>query len=805
MALEQIPNLPQAISLGRDDLFEISQNGVSKKASAQSILDLVGPSVTNIKTVTPISGGPILGVGTLTLEANGVTNGFLDFMPPKTIKANLLSTTAAPTDSTLSSLLDADISNVQGSIIYRGASGWVSLPPGTVGQVLGTQGAGSDPSWGSVLGSGTVTQIDTTAPLSGGPITGSGSISLLPNGITNSLLATMAANSIKGNNTGSIAQAVDLTQTQLTAMVNNFTSALKGSVPASGGGASNFLRADGTWNAPPMTTSLVWGSITGTPTTIAGYGITDGVTITGSQTLTNKTMSGILNNFFSMTLSDTLTMGAGTAAIPSIVGATANSGIYFPSGAPAISISGVLAAQFAASGTAAAADTTVMTREKGDFRYLLLSGGTVTGQISGITPVAPENLTRKDYVDTKATTPFTPTAAGAVPSPASATNVGLLPTGLWGNMDLRYMPNTGFKHQVICVSDTNIVLTTGGFPNIDGYQTVSGDRILCVGQTAAAENGIYTASAGAWSRSSDANSASSTKASIVTVFRGNSYGGTSWQTSFQTNNVIDTTAMPWYQMLRTDNGVTPSNTKTLTNKTISGAANTINNLALTMMPASAILAPARLCSFGQNIDLATGGLITVDSVVTSEGDRILVAGQTTTSQNGVYIASAGPWVRSSDANSSVNIAAATIGVGSGTLYSGTQWATKAWSTANFATGAKVWSQLLTVAVADTKYAPVSAAGGVLNVKAYIRFNNPSSLVVVASSGMSIARSGVTGVYNVTLSPAMANANYIIQGSGAALICTMTSITASSFTIQMYDPNSTSSWVGSNDFFITVLA
>ena len=41
-----------------------------------------------------------------------------------------------------------------------------------------------------------------------------------------------------------------------------FGSGTKGVVPASGGGTSNFLRADGTWAAP--TASAAWGSITGT-------------------------------------------------------------------------------------------------------------------------------------------------------------------------------------------------------------------------------------------------------------------------------------------------------------------------------------------------------------------------------------------------------------------------------------------------------------------------------------------------------------------------------------------------------------
>jgi hypothetical protein len=41
-----------------------------------------------------------------------------------------------------------------------------------------------------------------------------------------------------------------------TALLNTFTSALKGLAPASGGGTANFLRADGTWAAPPDPTAL---------------------------------------------------------------------------------------------------------------------------------------------------------------------------------------------------------------------------------------------------------------------------------------------------------------------------------------------------------------------------------------------------------------------------------------------------------------------------------------------------------------------------------------------------------------------
>lgn len=75
-------------------------------------------------------------------------------------------------------------------------------------------------------------------------------LSYLNPGLANAQLATMAAGTIKGNNTGGAATPSDLTATQITAMLDVFTSALKGLVPASGGGSTNFLRADGTWAAP---------------------------------------------------------------------------------------------------------------------------------------------------------------------------------------------------------------------------------------------------------------------------------------------------------------------------------------------------------------------------------------------------------------------------------------------------------------------------------------------------------------------------------------------------------------------------
>ena len=63
--------------------------------------------------------------------------------------ANATGSTASPVATTLTALIDAAIGSTQGDILYRNATVWVALAPGTAGQLLQTGGAAANPSWTS--------------------------------------------------------------------------------------------------------------------------------------------------------------------------------------------------------------------------------------------------------------------------------------------------------------------------------------------------------------------------------------------------------------------------------------------------------------------------------------------------------------------------------------------------------------------------------------------------------------------------------------------------------------------------------
>ena len=118
----------------------------------------------------------------------------------------------------------------------------------------------------------------------------------LDNGsVANSKLADMAQGTLKGRAAGAgTGSPVDVTDAQLRTIIGNFGSATAGLAPASGGGAVNFLRADGTWTPPgdillatqQATTSGTQFDFTGLPAGLNEIVVAfDGVSLSGTDHL----------------------------------------------------------------------------------------------------------------------------------------------------------------------------------------------------------------------------------------------------------------------------------------------------------------------------------------------------------------------------------------------------------------------------------------------------------------------------------------------------------------------------------------
>lgn len=88
--------------------------------------------------------------GTITstqIQGASVSRTRLANMADGMIMSNISGATASPADNSLTSILDYSIGSAQGTIAYRGASGWNALTPGLSGQLLQSGGAGGNPSW----------------------------------------------------------------------------------------------------------------------------------------------------------------------------------------------------------------------------------------------------------------------------------------------------------------------------------------------------------------------------------------------------------------------------------------------------------------------------------------------------------------------------------------------------------------------------------------------------------------------------------------------------------------------------------
>ena len=215
----------------------------------------------NIKT---LNGSTILGSGDLVISASAAWGGITGTLSDQTdlntalgLKANTSSLAAVATSGSASDLgtgtlpiariadgavtLAKQADMATASLVYRKTSGSGAPEVQTLATLKTDLG---------LTGTNTGDQTITLT----GEVTGSGSGSfaatIAADAVTNAKLANVATATIKGRATAGTGDPEDLTGTQATALLDTFTSGARGLVPASGGGTTNFLRADGTFAAP---------------------------------------------------------------------------------------------------------------------------------------------------------------------------------------------------------------------------------------------------------------------------------------------------------------------------------------------------------------------------------------------------------------------------------------------------------------------------------------------------------------------------------------------------------------------------
>jgi hypothetical protein len=141
------------------------------------------------------------------------------------------------------------------------------------------------------------------------------------------------------------------------------------------------------------------------------------------------------------------------------------------------------------------------------------------------------------------------TIGATTPSSAAFTTASVSTAPVSGNdvvnktyLDF-YAAGISWKQPVRCGTTANITLS--GLQTIDGVTVVAGNRVLVKNQTTTSQNGIYLASATAWSRAPDADTWNELISALVFVESGSTLAGSAWYCTIQPGGTIGTTAITW--------------------------------------------------------------------------------------------------------------------------------------------------------------------------------------------------------------------------------------------------------------------
>lgn len=105
----------------------------------------------------------------------------------------------------------------------------------------------------------------------------------------------------------------------------------------------------------------------------------------------------------------------------------------------------------------------------------------------------------------------------------------------------------GLDVKASCLVATTANITLSGTQTIDGVAVVAGNRVLVKNQTAQATNGIYVVAAGAWTRSTDADTWNELVSAFTFVEQGTTQADSGWVCTVNAGGTLGTTAVTWAQ------------------------------------------------------------------------------------------------------------------------------------------------------------------------------------------------------------------------------------------------------------------
>jgi len=349
----------------------------------------------------------------------------------------------------------------------------------------------------------------------------------------------------------------------------------------------------------------------------------------------------------------------------------------------------------------------------------------------------------------------------------------------------------GLGPKAACQVATTGNITLSGIQTIDGYTISVGDRVLVKNQSTSANNGIYIASSGAWSRSTDMDVWSEVPGAYTVILNGSANIDTGWVCTASTTGTIGTTPMPWVQFANVNTytagtGLTlASNQFSITNTGVSAGSYGSASQTLT----ANVNAQGQLTSLSaSSIAISNSQVSGLGTLSTQNANSVAITGG---SINGTTIGASSPSTGVFTTLGGTTITASTQFSGPGTGLTGTA------TTLNIGGNAATATFATSAGSATTATTATNLAGGASNYLPYQSASNtttflaPSAGVLQSNSGLAWTTTPALTGTNFSGIPngALLNSSITIGSTSISLgstASTLTSVTMATPTISSYE-------------------